>query len=392
MNKFDFIAEMLEKKSLNPSQKERVYKLIAKEIKEVKTNDSEILKRIEEIEKKINENGRKTVKQDKKINQSSRNVLAEESERYKSERIFKSKTAKTPIHKPQDTKNFLSLFNNSEGLKYLTHKFNGDKPDYNDFLETCKREFEEAKRNYPNAASKLIGRIDDFVFSTEPNWYIRKGAEKIFYKNGWSKPEFVEWYKSSVNHPALNSKWNNEMIIPFKETIEVRAGNLLGILTDQIKLAFGNDKDSFQFEIHEKEINTAEFYTDVDMFQQALFNIFSQIKYIAEINLKYRVIIDYLNETIGGGKFKNIIITHVNSMPTKKSTDPKFAKGDLKTLQNNLFGLCNYEIMAKFPDGYAKRILLTDNYKEYQDYVEPHKSIEINESEIKGFSHILKFY
>ena len=138
-NKFDFIAEILEKDSLSHSQKERMYKLISKEIKEVETKDSEILKRIEEIENKLNESGGKPVKQDKKINQSSINVLAEESERYKSEEIFKSKTAKTPIHKPQDTKNFLSLFNNSEGLKYLTHKFNGDKPEYNEFLETCSK-------------------------------------------------------------------------------------------------------------------------------------------------------------------------------------------------------------------------------------------------------------
>ena len=46
----------------------------------------------------------------------------------------------------------------------------------------------------------------------------------------------------------------------------------------------------------------------------------------------------YINETINGGKFKKIIITHIDSEPTKNSNDPVFAKGDLKSIQTNLSG------------------------------------------------------
>ena len=74
--------------------------------------------------------------------------------------------------------------------------------------------------------------------------------QKIELKKGWSEKSFVEWYKKDINsHPGNDSKWNNEMIIPFKETIEVIAGNLPNILEEAIDLGLGSSKNNFLIQL-----------------------------------------------------------------------------------------------------------------------------------------------
>ncbi|HOV84624.1 MAG TPA: reverse transcriptase family protein [Paludibacteraceae bacterium] len=310
----------------------------------------------------------------------------------KDERQKNEKGSLKNSHKPKETKNFLSLFNNSKGLKYLTHRFNDEKPDYKSFIELCRNEFEEAKQKYKDVPSPLIRRIEEFAFSENPEWFIRKGDKKISIRKGWSEKSFVEWYSKNNIHPSSDNKWNKEMILPFKETIEVRAGNLTKIIDEAITLALGDSKDNFTININIEELNSAEFYTDVDKFKQALFHIISTIKDRAEKNFCFEIKIMFNNQTLEGGDFKVITITHINSEATKKSNDPSFAKGDLKTIQNNLWGLCNYEIKAKFPDGKKKKIFLTDNYEDYKVIVKSNQSIDIESEVVEGFSHILKFY
>ncbi len=366
-NKRKFVIEILDysiKKKVDDNTKERLINLIGKEIENTGKFGNEIIKRLEKIEGMI---ATKPTKDEKKV---SPKILP----------------------RPKDTKAFLTLFNNSEGLKYLTHKFNEGKREHEEFIKLCKEEFEKGKNDYPYVRESILRRIEEFAFSENPKWYLRKGNEKIFPEKGWCEPSFVEWYKKDANiHPGLDAMWNSEMIDPFKESIEVRAGNLSSIIEEAINLGLGVSKNNFTIEIS-PNINTAEFYTDVDLFKLALFNIFSTIKEKSEKNFCFEISVDYINETLKSGEFKMIIITHINSEASKNSQDPAFAKGDIDSIKNNLFKLCNYEIQAKFPDGFKRRIFITDNYSDYKKYVEANKSIDIDENEIKGFSHILKFY
>ncbi|MFZ4412587.1 MAG: hypothetical protein ACOYOV_05855 [Bacteroidales bacterium] len=307
----------------------------------------------------------------------------------------KKKTVIILLHKPKETYLFLNSFNSNEGgLKNLTHRFNFETIDYEIFIANCKKEFEKCKSDYPNVPQALLTRINEFAFSTKPRWYIRKGKEKIEPNKGWSCPEFIEWYNLNKTHPGNDARWNNEMIIPFKESIQVRADtdSLERIIDDMIKNVFGESKENFVFNIDE-QIRTAQFYTDVDNFGQALFHVFSTIKDISIKNFCYEISVNYIDETLDNGKFKKIIITHINSEATRNSNDPNFAQGDLKSITNNLWGLCNYEIHAKFPDGYFRKFFLTDDNEEYKNYVLVNKSVPINDiSQVKGFTHILKFY
>jgi hypothetical protein len=368
-DKSKFITAILDysiRKKVDDRTKERLINLISKEFEKTGIVETEIIERLSRIE----------------------GMLAGGDESQKKEKGFQGK-----LHKPKETKNFLSLFNNSEGLKYLTHKFNDGKRDYNSFIDLCKQELEKAKQEYKNIPVALLKRIEEFAFSENPKWYIRKGKDKIYPEKGWSEKSFTEWYKNKINiHPGLDAKWNKEMILPFKETIEVRAGNLTEIIEEAITLALGESKDNFIINKIHEELNLAEFYTDVDMFQQAIFHMVSTIKDRAEKNFCFEIKIRYDNQTLEGGDFKVITITHINSEATKKSNDPSFAKGDLKTIQNNLWGICNYEINAKFPDGIKKKIFLTDNYTDYKEIVEKNQTIDLESEVVEGFSHILKFY
>jgi len=218
--------------------------------------------------------------------------------------------------------------------------------------------------------------------------------KRFFLKKGWAEASFIEWYNKDINiHPGFDSKWNTEMIIPFKESIEVRAGNLMTIIDEILITGLGMSKSNFIITLSKQNINTAEFYTDVDKIKLALSHILATIKDRADNNFCFEIEIDFINESLNGGNFKKLLITHLNSEPTKHSNDKDFVKGDMKTIQSLLWGLCNYEIEAKFPDGVRKKIILTDNYKDYKKYVEKGESIPINDSmKVKGFTHILKFY
>lgn len=455
MNKFGFIKQLLDHEKFDASQKERFLKLVSSELVTMEGNDVKNSEQIKVLMKGLNleddfsinegdlnnndglisflskeeqdnlfdeskfefeenEDIKKEVKESKKttLGQLLEQFEVESDDEFKNQiredllkegiidkdlsakqvSIAKSKT----LHKPLETKNFLSLFNNSDSLKFLTHRFNDGKRDYDEFLCSCKSEFAMAINQYGNVPFALIRRIEEFTFSEKPEWFIRKGNQIISPGKGWSEKSFIEWYKKGINsHPSSDSKWNKEMIVPFKNTIEVKAGSLPVIIQEAINLSFGNSLNNFSIfpkELNESTLTEAEFYTDVDKLQNALFLIFSTIKEFADKNLCFEIKISFENETIKGGKFKKLIITHVDSNPIKQSSDPAFAKGDLKSIQLNLWGLCNYEITGKFPDGYRKRVFLTDDIGEYKDYVEPKKSIFIDSENVDGFSHVLKFY
>lgn len=428
----------METRKFTPSQKERFLKLASNEIGLIKPSNEELWEEIKKIKRKLgNEDdgdNKKVIDPEEKLvnpeiqNDNGKfdigNIFDDASDLFepvdfpaenvtenggselekqnkigldkeKKETIIERKTTNNiKLHRPKETKLFLTLFNHSNHLKFLTHRFKDGKRDYDEFINLCRKEFEEALKKYPNVSTSLTRRIEEFTFSEEAKWFTRKGKDKIYPNKGWSEKNFIDWYQKSVNsHPINDSKWNNEMIMPFKETIEVRAGNLSTIIEDAIDQSFGESRNNYIINFNSSEsIKIAEFYTDVDKLQGTLYLIFSTIKEISERNLCFNIDVKFENETINGGKLKKLIITHIDSEPTKNSNDPAFAKGDLKSIQSNLWGLCNYEIVGKFPDGIKKRIFLTDDMDEYNNYVKSNTSLDLRNEKVNGFSHVLKFY
>ena len=160
--KADFINDMLKDKRLDLPLKEKFIELASKELLSA---ENENRRRIEELEKII----------EKTNNSKALNIIRN------NQGSNKEKTTYIPPN-PQHTKNFLSYFRDSEGLKYLTHDYPNiaSKIPRNKLLATAKNEFEEAKSKYPQASSKLIRRVEEFAFKDSPNWSIRKGTNEEF--------------------------------------------------------------------------------------------------------------------------------------------------------------------------------------------------------------------
>ncbi len=294
------------------------------------------------------------------------------------------KDTKGIMPEPKQTYEFLSLFSkNDGGLKNLTHDFNFGYLEYDVFMKQCWKEFTEARKKYPKVPNSLIARIDSYAFDSKPEWYIHEGKEKIYHKYGWSAPSFIDWYKKSRIHPKNDSFYNEEMIIPFKESIQVRAdtGNLVRLIEKMANLIFGEPR-CCKLNVLEN-VKTAQFYTNVDKLGEAIYQIFSTIKEYSERNFCDEVTVDYIE----GDVFKILSITHIGSKPTKNCDAKDYAGGNTKAIMSALTGLCNYEVIAEFPNGAYKKILLSDNYEEYKKGIFP-----IENEEIKGYTHIMKFY
>lgn len=363
-DKYDFILNLIENKKLSPSQKERVLRLSVLETKKdgIK-KDTELFKRIEEIEKKLI------------------------GKRNEGDGISEHKPKK---HKPKDTYELLYYFSSTDGgMKNLTHSFNSAFIAYEDLMEKCREEFEQGKKKYPNVPDALLKRIEEFAFSENPDWYIMRGEEKIEYKTGWSEPEFVKWYKKSKIHPAMDAGYNDKMIVPFKETIQARTdlGNLIKLIEGISKIVFQN---SINLQI-KNSVHTAQFYTDVDRLGLAIYHIFTAIKQASSKNFCDEVEIDF--EIQDGGKI--IKIVHIDSTPTKSVNDFDFLGGDLGSVKNNLWSLCNYDILAKFQEGEYRKVILSDKANETEKNEATGKWLGKNykiEEKVKGFTHVLKFY
>lgn len=380
-DKYDFILDLIENKKLNSSQKERVLRLSAEEMKKDGVTFDERLRKIEEGDKKETELRKRIEEIEKKLKEEIKN--SDENDRVERKQVKK--------HNPKETYELLSYFSSIDGgMKNLTHSFNYGYITYEDLMKQCRGEFEQGFKKYPNVPEALLKRIEEFAFSENPNWYIMRGKEKIDKKVGWSEPAFVKWYKEKQTHPANDAYYNSEMIVPFKETIQVRSdlGNLIKLIDELSNRVF---KNSINLTIKES-VHTAQFYTDVDRLGLAIYHIFMAIKQASEKNFCDEVEIDF---KIKDG-IKVLEIIHLDSKPTKNVNDFDFIGGDLGNVQKYLWGLCNYDVLAKFQAGEFQKVILSDKYGEIEKNKETGKWVgknyPITSEEVKGFTHVLKFY
>ncbi len=380
-DKYTFILDLIESKKLNPSQKEQVLRLSLDEIKKEGKVFDERLRRIEDG----NKNEAILIQ---RIEEIEKKIYDEIEDLDKSEEVANKHFKK---HNPKETYELLSNFSSIDGgMKNLIHSFNYGYIAYEDLMKQCKDEFEQGRKKHPNVPEALLKRIEEFAFSENPNWYIMRGEEKIDKKVGWSEPEFVKWYKEKQTHPANDAYYNSEMIVPFKETIQVRSdlGNLIKLIDELSNRVF---KNSINLSIKEA-VHTAQFYTDVDRLGLAIYHIFIAIKQASEKNFCDEVEIDF---KIKDG-IKILEIIHLDSKPTKNVNDFDFVGGDLSNIQSKLWGLCNYDILAKFQAGEVQKVILSDKYGEIKKNKETGKwsgkNYSIAEGTVKGFTHVLKFY
>lgn len=292
----------------------------------------------------------------------------------------------TPYHYPKETADFLTLFSSNDGgLKNLTHAFDGEIVEYEEFMSNCEKQYKSALQKYPNVKNQVLGRINQFAFSDNPNWYIRtshKDDENIPMTTGWRSPDFIKWYKKTKKHPYDDVEWRTKMVNPFKESIQVRTdtGTLKRILSS---LSDREEINNLEIKI-DKSIESANFYTDVDMLTKAISLILVECSKLAAQNFQTEVIVRYEEAT--EIELKKLYIIHTGSSTKKNAQDKKFVGGNFNAIIKCLTGICNYDIESVFGDGKFRKSLLFDESIE-SDCVK----LE-DDYQVIGFTHILKFY
>jgi hypothetical protein len=282
---------------------------------------------------------------------------------------------------PKHVAEFMALFNQRDGLKYLTHDFDeSGEFDMETFLaqarKICTENFE--KLELPQTLKALLNQ---FVFESKPEWGTFDAAfnpKEI--KSGWSAAEWQE-VKGSKLHPIKDPQFA-EIIKDFKRTTRIESPNLEKII-DKV---FADET----FKLEKEDLSKADFYTHVGEFKTALETIFEEIQKHGDSPDKKKVSVEYKKETCCDYFVRKIIITHHNSFPTRNDEDAlikewlSLDKGNMGKIAEHLQGYCHWSVETCINENPVRVNILRE--KE----TPTHEAIDI--SEVKGFTHILTFY
>jgi hypothetical protein len=367
MDKYDFIAGLLENKKLNTSQKERVLLLSAQELKSKSIKDEELLRRIEEIEIKF-----------EKYN--------EESETQIDGNINEKKQLNGP--NPKHVAEFMSLFNKRDGLKYLTHDFDENSAfEIDKFLISANNVF--IKKTRELSIPKSLWRIvKQFAFdSKQTEWTsISEDYKKtIPVKIGWATKELRDWSKSNQIHPIRNNDYK-KIINDFKRITRIDAPNLEKLIDNTIDGCFEEELSSFN--ISKTALTKADFYSHVGFLKSALETIFEEIKKQSNTPEKKKISIKYERAISNDDYYylRKVLITHHKSYPTKELKlllKEWNEKGNMGKIKEKLMGYCHWSIETIIEETPTRVNILRDG--ETPEY-------EIIESNLDGFTHVLTFY
>ena len=205
-------------------------------------------------------------------------------------------------HKPKDVAEFLFHFRNKKniGLKYLTHKWDATTElpmNYETVIKNASIEFSECKHKYV-IPSELYAKIGEYILAKSeikelgdnkfeilhPHFWYNVINEKNEIKrknvyNGWSSDEMKTWTKENpYQDPNLDKYWTEELINPFKNSIEVRAKTLKKYFEDNINCIFKEDKKKLDVIDLDNSLNDARFFTDVPTFFEGVRDILKASK------------------------------------------------------------------------------------------------------------------
>ncbi len=281
---------------------------------------------------------------------------------------------------PKHVSEFMSLFNQKDGLKYLTHDIDGsDIFDYSEVLslvrKVCTENFE--RKDIPSTLRELLNQ---FIFSENPKWKsFDKDYNVLEMTSGWS----ADFYKQGRNnlHPIRQPQFL-EIIKNFKRLTRIESPDLETI----VNKVFVDNNFEFEFQ----NLSKAYFYTHVGEFKAALETIFKEIQKRADNDEKKKVTVSYKRETCDEFFVRKIIITHHNSFPTRDDKDAlikewlSIEKGCMAKIASHLQGYCHWSVETCI-DGKPVRVnILREQGTEPQELIETENMV--------GFTHILSFY
>jgi hypothetical protein len=382
ISKSDFVKNLLKDNKINAQQREKVFHLVARDFV---TSDSELKRVSEEI------NGRKEVshliKRIEKIESSLSELKNKEKMLLKPIRLQK----KSPEHNPKHVADFMSLFNQRAGLKYLTHDYDEDSVfDVNEFLKAAFRVFEkETKRlNIPPSLWRIVKQFAFDSKQTEWTSISIDYKKDIPLKIGWATPELRNWSKQNHLHPIRNEEYK-KIINDFKRITRIESSNLEKLIDAALVTSFGNEIENFKIE--KINLSKADFYTHVNFLKIAFNTIFEEIIKRSDSKRKKEITIKYKRDISDDGyHLRKILITHHKSFPTKELEvllKEWQEKGNMGNIKEKLYGYCHWSVETMIDDVPTKvNILKEKGTPEYE--IIKYETEELKE----GFTHILTFY
>jgi len=282
---------------------------------------------------------------------------------------------------PQDVAQFMALFNQRAGLKFLTHDFDETGAfDRKEFLSKVRNLIvENEKLKIPKTMMDLLNQ---FAFEKTPNWIgFDKNYEPKEIKSGWSA---LDWEESDANglHPIKHPEFA-EVIRDFKRAIRIESPNLETL----VKKAFSEES----FEITKKDLSKADFYTHAGNFYTALQTIFEEIQQRSDTPDKKKVSVEYKKAGANDDfQMRDIVITHHNSYPTRDDEDLikdwlALEKGNMGKIAGLLQGYFHWSVITKINDKPVKVNILREKGTPEQEDID-------DVSKVEGFTHILTFY
>ena len=381
-NKFKFINSLLENEKFNPSQKERFFKLVSKELEKSSDLDAQVLEEINKIKEKI-----------KLLEKSSDDSFVD----FKDHTNRKSQVEYTPAKKnkpepnPKHVADFMSLFNQREGLKYLSHDYDeNDEFGIDKFLIAANDVFqkETKKLNIPQSLWRIVKQFAFDSKQTEWTSISEDYKKDIPIRIGWATPELRNWSKQNYLHPIRNEEYK-KIIKDFKRITRIENGNLDKLIDAALENTFENEIENY--EIKKIDLLKADFYSHVGFLKTAFEAIFEEIKKRSDSETKKKITIKYERSISDEGYYlRKIGITHHKSFPSKELgviIKEWQEKGNMGKIKEKLRGYSHWAVETIIEGKPTKVNIL----KEKQN--PEHEIMKCEAEELpEGFTHILTFY
>ncbi len=276
-----------------------------------------------------------------------------------------------------DTAEFLKLFNNPFGLKYLTHDFDpieDGRPHNLDELHAQAKKILET--NDYKIPSSLLATI--YMFLDGKGMWIDTFGKK--HDSFIINKEWINWSDKNKKHPINNPDYSKE-IMAFRATTRLVAPALKTICEEAMK--------GLLIHLTENKIQNADFLTNTFILYRVIKRIFDMMnrraKDCPEVEISYKRSVD-----TQGRMQRQIVITQIHSFADKTlddvrerlNSDPE--AGDFGAIRKLLNGYCLWQVETKWNGGpFRWNILKTDEMPDKEN---------LNGDDIKGFTHILTFY
>ncbi len=362
MNKFQVIKHLLDTKKFTPSQKERFLKLVSTELGDIGNHNQEILEDIRLIKARL---GMEEVQEPKK----SKGHM------------------KKPEPNPKHVADFMTLFNQRDGLKYLTHDYDeNSKFEIDKFLISAKKVFDDTtkKLNIPQSLWRIVQKFAFDSKQTEWTSISEDYKRSLPLKIGWATKELRDWSKQNHLHPIRNKEYE-KIINDFKRITRIESSNLEKLIDTSLDIVF--EKELLNYEIKKIDLLKADFYSHVGFLKTALETIFEEIKKRSDSLDKRKITINYERSISTEGYYiRKIRITHHNSFPSKELAvllNEWQEKGNMGKIKEKLRGYCHWSVETIIEDSPIRvNILKEKESAGYEHFI--NKPI--------GFTHLLTFY